>query len=407
MRRDLNEELRVNGADAVRARMDNAKPFRPKRKEAPRGNGGERDFEARIGDVAKEIELNLIQAGELLKTPAPPRNWFCYPWMPQKEVILLSGDGGIGKSTLAVQAGISSALGIQWLGYDIMKGRTLILSCEDGRAELHYRLEQIVKQESPYALQDALEALMSIFIIDATRDIDPTLATYDEREGVKPTTTYEAIKAAIRQNHIDLLILDSAADLFAEEINRHAVRSFIRLLRELDCTVILLAHPSAAGLKDGRGYSGSTHWNNSVRARLYFRKAETKDGEEPDPDLRILEMPKNNRARADAKIFLRWEDDRFVRENANDQSLEKLQNALKVEELYLQLLSKFNEQSQRVSPKKSPTYAPKLFNEHSDGKDISVRRFAQAQQTLLDAHKIKIVEGGSPSKPRTWLEVAP
>jgi RecA-family ATPase len=402
MRRDLNDELRANGPDAVRRRMDNAVPFRP---DANRANGHD-DAAKRFESTAKELERYLIQAGELLKTPAPPREWFCYPWMPSKEVILLSGDGGIGKSTLAVQASISSALGIQWLGYDILKGRTLILSCEDGRAELHYRIEQILKSDSPYAGKDALEALLSIFIIDATRDLDPTLATYDEKTGVMPTPLYQAIKALIERNRIDLLILDSAADLFAEEINRHAVRSFIRLLRELGCTVILLAHPSASGMRDGRGYSGSTHWNNSVRARLYFRRAETPDGEEPDPDLRILEMPKNNRARADAKIFVRWKDGRFVPTSTNEQSLETFQQALRDEDTFIQLLTKLNAQNRRVSPNRGPTYAHTIFAGHPDADGISVARFKRAQEMLLNACKIKVVEGGPPSRRYSWLEAA-
>jgi RecA-family ATPase len=271
---------------------------------------------------------------------------------------------------------------------------------------LHYRIEQILKSDSPYAGKDALEALLSIFIIDATRDLDPTLAIYDERIGVTPTPLYHAIGALIERHKIDLLILDSAADLFAEEINRHAVRSFIRLLRELGCTVILLAHPSASGLRDGRGYSGSTHWNNSVRARLYFRRAETADGEEPDPDLRILEMPKNNRARADTKIFVRWQEGRFVPKSATDQSLETLRRALKDEELFMQLLTKFNEQGRKVSPNKGPTYAPKIFAEHPDAEGISPIRFLRAQQILLDARKIKVETGGPPSRRYSWLEVA-
>ena len=406
MRRDINAELQHNGAVATRSRIEQAVRFTPQKQKTSRVNGREADPRHRIPETAAELHLNLIRAGELLKTPAPHRQWYCYPWFPSKEVILLSGDGGIGKSTLTNQVAISSALGIQWLGHEILKGRTLILSAEDGQDELHYRLEQIAKQDSPYALQDALEALMSIYIIDATRNLDPTLATYDDREGIEPTPLYHAIKAEIQRKCIDLLILDSAADLFAEELNRHAVRSFIRLLRELDCTVILLAHPSASGMRDGRGYSGSTHWNNSVRSRLIFEKPATKEGNELDPDLRILKLAKNNRAQAGTQVFLRWKEGRFVPENASAQSLENLQKAIEVEDLFMQLLNSSNAQGRRVSHNPGPTYAPKVFSEHPSSDGISRKAFVRAQQVLLDAGKIRIVEDGPPSKRRSKLEAA-
>jgi RecA-family ATPase len=398
---DVNDIHRNRGIRAVRQMHDQGIVFN--------GSGYDHDGENRkqIEVAAEEINLKLICAGELLKKKAPMRAWFCEPWIPQDEVTLLGGDGGLGKSTLTCQAAISSALGIQWLGYDIARGRTLILTCEDGRNELHFRLEQILSQESPYALQDALEALMSIFIIDATRDLDPTLATYDERTGIQPTALYHAIKAAIKENRIDFFIVDSLADVFGREIERHAARSFIRLLRDIGCTVLLIAHPSKAGMRDGTGYSGSTHWNNSVRSRLNFERAKTEDDGEPDLDLRVLELAKNNRAKAGTKIFLRWKEGRFVPENTSAQSLENLQKALKVEELFLKLLTQFNEQGRKVSPNRGQTYSAKLFSEHSDSNGFSPKAFAKAQQTLLDARKIKIVEGGPPSRRYHRLEVCP
>ena len=64
---------------------------------------------------------------------------------------------------------------------------------------------------------------------------------------------------------------------------------------DLNAAVIILAHPSVDGIKTGRGYSGSTHWNNAVRSRLYFTTGpQTKDeeaGPPSDPDTRLLESP--------------------------------------------------------------------------------------------------------------------
>jgi len=35
-----------------------------------------------------------------------------------------------------------------------------------------------------------------------------------------------------------------------------------------DCAILLLAHPSVAGMSSGSGLSGWTSWDNSVRSRL-------------------------------------------------------------------------------------------------------------------------------------------
>jgi RecA-family ATPase len=396
MTSDLNDILRREGPGSIRAHLDHAVMNGRRHMNGTAVPDG--DTQARIKNAAAEIDLQLICAGQLLRKEAPKREWFCYPWLPRWEPTLFAGDGGIGKSTLTNQAAIASALGIQWLGHDIFKGRSLILTAEDGRDELHYRLEQIVTADSPYSLEDALECLMSIFIVDATKDIDPTLAIYDEKKGIEPTPLYHAIKREIEKRRIDLLIVDSLADTFSKEIERHAARSFIRLLRDLNCTTILIAHPSVDAMKTNRGYAGSTHWNASVRSRLYFKRAETSDGEAPDPDLRVLELPKTNRARAGTQIFLRWKDGRFIPEKTDHHSIDELGKQLKAEEVFIELLGRLNEQRQTASPNKNQTFAPLVFSKHPDSQGVSKAAFERAMQVLLSAGRIKIVDEGPQSR---------
>jgi hypothetical protein len=53
----------------------------------------------------EEIEdLPLIWAGQLLKTKAPARKWLVDGWIPERQVHLLAGDGGNGKSLFARRA---------------------------------------------------------------------------------------------------------------------------------------------------------------------------------------------------------------------------------------------------------------------------------------------------------------
>jgi hypothetical protein len=80
--------------------------------------------------------------------------------------------------------------------------------------------------------------------------------------------------------------------------DRAQVRQFIGVLRGLaiaaDAGVLLTSHPSLAGMSSGTGISGSTAWHASVRSRLYMKRATTEKNEEPDPNLRIIEVMKTN-----------------------------------------------------------------------------------------------------------------
>ena len=96
-----------------------------------------------------------------------------------------------------------------------------------------------------------------------------------------------------------LIALDTAADMFGgNENDRSQVRQFIGLLRGLAITanagVLLASHPSLSGITTDSGLSGSTGWHNSVRSRLYFKAAKAAEGDKANPDLRELEVRKNN-----------------------------------------------------------------------------------------------------------------
>lgn len=116
-----------------------------------------------------------------------------------------------------------------------------------------------------------------------------------------------------------LLVLDTLADFFGgNENDRAQARQFIGMLRGLairhDCAVLLLSHPSVAGISSGVGSSGSTAWNNSVRSRLYLSRVTGEDGYEPNPDARRLAVKKSNYGRIGAEILLHWDKGVFVAE---------------------------------------------------------------------------------------------
>ena len=218
-------------------------------------------------------------------------------WLPEGEVTLLAGHGGAGKSLIALLLAVCIALGMPWYGIPTERRRVVYVSAEDGRDVLHWRLDRICA----YLGVDMADLDGWLSIIDASA-IDAELII-DTRDGPMLTRMYGALHESIGDAQV--LIIDGASDTYgANEIVRRSVRQFIRALRRLippDGAVLVLAHVDKAiarGRESGDHYSGSTAWNNSVRARWALRA---------EGDGLMLTVEKANHAQAGAEIRLRWD----------------------------------------------------------------------------------------------------
>src|SRR5262249_54953706 len=153
----------------------------------------------------------------------------------------------------------------------------------------------------------------------------------------------------------------------------------------IDTAVILLAHPSLAGIASGSGLSGSTAWNNSVRSRLYLKVEKTKKGDEEkdqedseteraadDNSVRVLETMKQNYAGLGAPVRLVWRNglllpEQTVRLAAPDRAaLEQRARAI-----FVQLLERYNRQNLTVTHKeRANNYAPAEFAKQPEAKEL-------------------------------------
>jgi len=219
-----------------------------------------------------------------------PRPWLIVDRIPRRNVTLLSGEGSIGKSILLMQLLGATVRGELWLGSVPERGPVLYLSAEEEDNEVRHRMQAVaasLRTTREQLVKDGLRVL-------SFAGKDAVLAEPD-RDGILRSTP---LFARILEDAVALkpkvIALDAAADVFGgNEINRAQARQFITLLRYLamatDAAVILVAHPSLQGIASDSGLSGSTAWHNSVRARMYLKKA---PGE--DEALRALEVKKNN-----------------------------------------------------------------------------------------------------------------
>jgi RecA-family ATPase len=166
-----------------------------------------------------------------------------------------------------------------------------------------------------------------------------------------------------------------------------------------DCAVLLLSHPSVAGMQTGTGLSGSTAWNNSVRSRLYLT------ADKDDEDARLLKGMKANYGRKGDELKMRWQDGAFVLDDGKPTAAAGLLNR-RADEKFRELLSAINRSGQRVAPTKGVNYAPSVMVARPDTDGLDRKALEGAMHRLLASGIVKVVIDGPPSKQRQRLIVS-
>jgi RecA-family ATPase len=235
-------------------------------------------------------------------------------WLPVGYATLLAGHGGVGKSAIALHLAVCCAAGVPFFGLEVARRRVIFLSCEDRRPVLHWRLSRICLHIGVdlASLRGWLE------IIDLV-GADAILWERDLRTGYTITPAFGRLQERMADHQTEVLMVDGISDTFAGNENaRGEVKRFVNGLVALipadTGAVLLVGHVSKPGSTagaNGEGYSGSTGWHNSARARwyLYPEAVQGEDGEraERTGDL-ILELQKSNLGRTDQSMRFIWDE---------------------------------------------------------------------------------------------------
>lgn len=256
-----------------------------------------------------ETELQAIDLRTIQPKPAAQR-WVWENYIPERKVTRLDGDGGVGKSFIALLLAVCTALGILCFGVPTVRRPVIFYSAEDDEEDLRARLAWIC-----HHLGVALEDLHGwLHILDVT-DADPVLFTRRRVDGVErgeTTAGYSRLRRFVQAiGGAPLLIVDNASDTFdGDEINRAQQRRFVRelvaLVKQTGGAVLILGHvnkqtaTAGAKAKGTANYSGSTAVNNSVRSRIFMLRT--------DAGLIELRHEKSNRPSGlQPPLLLRWE----------------------------------------------------------------------------------------------------
>lgn len=358
------------------------------------------------GQSFESVEsLGVINVAKWQGQPPPPREWIVDGLIPRRNVTLLSGDGGLGKSLLAQMLLTACAGGKPWLNFSTTPCNVLGIFCEDEPDELQRRQADILAH---YGLDMADLAEQDRLGLSSRVGEDNIIARYEKWTNEQNVTPlYEQIRKSALDRGAQLVVLDTLTDLYGgDEISRPQARQFVNLLRrlsvEIDGAVLLTSHVSNEGLKTGSGLSGSTAWRNTVRSHLYLTRPKQSDTEpDTDDNLRLLKAMKSNYSRRNGDIRLCWQQGAFV--STDGTTIDRIAMNAKADRVVIEAMTRLTEMGVRVSHQPGTTYAPAIIGRHNLSEGLSKTLIESAMHRAMKAGKLRSEETGPPSKRRSCL----
>lgn len=339
---------------------------------------------------AEPRELALFDPSEWVGQQPPEREWRWQDFMPDGQATLLTGAGAAGKSLATQQMATCIAMGLPFLGIETKEAPALYITCEDDLGELHRRQKAICEMLGiPLAATSG-----RLFLLSLQGEIGNELATFSNEGELSIAPRFHEIEAACLTNGIRHVTLDNTAHTFAgNENDRHQVAAFVnlnnRLARNIGGSVLMVGHPNKAGAS----YSGSTAWENQVRARLFLEVPLNAEGGPIDPDMRLLRNEKANYSQRGSEVTFYWLKGAFVTDDqmptGSEKAMRETAQASYENDLFLRLLDALTAQKRHVSH--SPNvgnYAPKVMAGMPEARGVSKANLARAMERLFGLNKI-------------------
>lgn len=327
---------------------------------------------------------DIVCASDVMEMAIPPREWLVADWLPVGAVTTLFGDGGTGKSLVAIQMATAVAAGADLWGHATVKSPVLAFYCEDEPNEIARRQQAILRTFGlgKQAVKDSY--------FQSRFGKQSFLGALDKRTGrYAMGPLFDGIRTKALEMGARLVILDNISTMFGDNINDPAaVTSFMSALSglalELNGAVLLLGHIAKG---EGSRFAGTSAWSNAARNRIFLGRPETPAAAR-NPDLRLLTRDKANYGRSGEDIELMWHFGALVRPYDIDPSEDMLTSADAGDNLKLLVrLDELTRQRVPLSIKpKARNYAPRIIAKQGRfTRTEDIERMKAAMARLLTA----------------------
>ncbi len=332
----------------------------------------------------------------------PPAKWAVCGHIPSGHVTLLGGEGGMGKSMLALQLVWATVTGASWLGHTVSQGPALYFGGEDEEDELRRRLHRLTLANRDVSFSTFKMLARHGLHIASYVDRDMMLARVEDGL-ITHTPLYESIWYKAQEIRPKIIVFDPLAEIYpGDENNRGQTTAFMTLMHNLaqisGAAVVICSHPSQEGMKSGSGTSGNTAWHAKARARGFMRSAPK------EPDVRILEWKKNQFGPLGESMRLRFENGVFVRDEQPEAGEPAVADRL-ADQVFMQLLDRYEQVGRNVTDKAGTSYAPARFANEPEAKaaHLTKKALGLAMTRLFAANSIRVITEGPKSKQRSRI----
>ena len=172
-----------------------------------------------------------------------PEDYIISEIIPAASLVCLKTNGVYGKSTFAMQAAMSVALGLPFLGkYRCQQGHVIFLSAQDTDDDNCRRFKRLCREwqktepEFDYKLQQNGDNLTCISMCDDCYGTRPHLVDVTGSH----TKTYTHLTKFCEYYKVKLVVLDPIEEFFPENIRN--ITEFYRTLRQLNTSVLMLSN---------------------------------------------------------------------------------------------------------------------------------------------------------------------
>ena len=259
----------------------------------------------------------LVDRTDWTQVP-PARMWLVPGHIPAHRFGMLTGQGGRGKSTLALALALAVCIDpltpTKWLLQPVQdRGPVIICTWEDEPDEISRRLGE----KGRAVVGDQLH------VVDLA-EYGPTWAPSSSGSGhtstlAELTAVGHRVRGLCERVRAKLLVIDPLAAAFASNENdRGLVRAFVSSwdgwARRVECSVLAISHPP----KDRRNpYAGTTDWEAASRWMATLRATTNADDRHDDnasqaDQLKVLEFMKSNYGLLPPPVYLKWANGGYV-----------------------------------------------------------------------------------------------